>query len=741
MLGDRTLTMREGDLEVAESLSLQPSRPPAQVMGYTPERLLGNGAYGEVWVAVDQNTGRRVAIKFYAHRGGLDWSLLSREVEKLSFLFNDRYVVQLLEVGWQSDPPYYVMEYLERGSLESHLARNDLSVPEALAIFKEIAQGLANSHGKGVLHCDLKPANVLLDDDGRPRLADFGQSRLVKEQSPSLGTLFYMAPEQADLDATPDARWDVYALGAILYRMLTGVVPYQSEALVETIHSSRELGEQLRKYREHLRGSARPREHRKVPGVDRWLADIVERCLAIHPKHRFANPQMVLDALNNRDAARARQPLLLLGGVGPVLLLVVVALFAWSGFHTTITTTTEALADRTNMGNHFAARFVSETVARQIDRRWTILEKEATDGFLREQMVAPESPMRRAAIQKWLNERRREYQDVAEATSWFVTDATGQQLARSPISGDTEGQNFAWRDYFHGQGKDLPRDTRGLSPISDAHLSLVFESTTTHTRMVAFSVPIWNSRVGTPNRTIVGVLAMTVEVGKFGEIEDESDDRQDHSPGGDKHAVLIDTRADESGNRGLILQHPALRRFQIEHPGKPLPNHRYSEAVIAKLRGSPHINPKSSVALRKVLIDNLEDPVGGEYAGGWLGAFEPVIVDGRPEPIADTGWLVVVQERVEAAGRPVIELEKRLATRGVLALVLVLAVISLLWTLVIVAVNGTSRSSLASKWRRRAGLASDLGRHSAASSGSVGSAPHLPSTVHHPIAEKRDFHG
>ena len=73
-------------------------------------------------MAVERNTGRRVAIKFYAHRGGLDWSLLSREVEKLAFLFADRYVVQLLGVGWDADPPYYIMEYLEQGSLADRIA-------------------------------------------------------------------------------------------------------------------------------------------------------------------------------------------------------------------------------------------------------------------------------------------------------------------------------------------------------------------------------------------------------------------------------------------------------------------------------------------------------------------------------------------------------------------------------------------------------------------------------------------
>ena len=78
----------------AQALSLKRLRPPTHVPGYEPRRFLGAGAYGEVWVAVDCNTGRQVAIKFYEHRGGLDWSLLSREVEKLAFLSADRYVVQ-----------------------------------------------------------------------------------------------------------------------------------------------------------------------------------------------------------------------------------------------------------------------------------------------------------------------------------------------------------------------------------------------------------------------------------------------------------------------------------------------------------------------------------------------------------------------------------------------------------------------------------------------------------------------
>src|SRR6187455_2533856 len=154
---DYTAQQTPADEQRSKDLSLQRTRPPTEVPGYQTQRFIGSGAYGEVWVGVDRNTGRKVAIKFYLHRRGVDWSLLAREVEKLRFLSADRYVVQLLDVGWNAEPPYYVMEYVEQGSLDDLLRRHGtFSVPEAVELFHEIAVGLAHAHGKGVVHCDLK---------------------------------------------------------------------------------------------------------------------------------------------------------------------------------------------------------------------------------------------------------------------------------------------------------------------------------------------------------------------------------------------------------------------------------------------------------------------------------------------------------------------------------------------------------------------------------------------------------
>src|SRR6516165_10718881 len=415
----------------SEQLSLQPLRPPTQVPGYEPERFLGRGAYGEVWIAVDCNSGRRVAIKFFSHRGRQDWSSLSREVEKLGLFFSDRYVIQLFRVGWDADPPYYVMEYLENGSLDE-LLQGPLPVERAVTLVREIATGLMHAHNRGVLHCDLKPANILLDADHKPRLADFGQARLAHEHSPALGTLFYMAPEQADLKAIPDARWDVYSLGVLLYRMLIGELPYRTDAAVTELERAQGLEQRLETYRRLLRESPPPNAHRHVLDIDRALVQIIDRCLAIEPKHRFANVQAVLSALDARAFQRARRPLVLLGALGPALLLGGMILFAWAMIVMAVNETKEETNDKVQESNHLVARFAANRLAERIKMRWSILEEEAASPRFQELVQAvrtlPPTPEAAPAqptpaqkqLQEWLHQRRRHYNYLHIDDFWLV---------------------------------------------------------------------------------------------------------------------------------------------------------------------------------------------------------------------------------------------------------------------------------------------------------------------------------
>jgi eukaryotic-like serine/threonine-protein kinase len=685
---DPTQTQDSQDRLLSREISLKRGHPPTQVPGYDPERFLGAGAYGEVWVAIERNTGRRVAIKFYSHRGGLDWSLLSREVEKLAFLFADRYVVQLLGVGWEAEPPYYIMEYLELGSLADRLQQGPMPVDKAVELFRDIAIGLVHAHGKGVLHCDLKPANILLDQDNKPRLADFGQSRLSHEQMPALGTMFYMAPEQADLEAMPDARWDVYALGALLYCMLTGHPPHRSGPTVDQFERTPDLKQRLSRYRQMIDQSLPPAEHCNVPGVDSLLAEIVDRCLAADPDQRFPNVQSVLDALNNREIRRARRPIMVLGAIGPALLLAVVAWFAWQGFNAALRESNAALIEQALKSSHFTARYGALAAGNELERRYQLVEHVADKfrGAFKDAMAKPEfknlltqlndpklSDEERETLREKFrdNPDRRELQrffkslipsvdqprEDEEAASWFFCDAQGFSTVRVPQS-RTIGKNYAWRSYFHGGPRDIMDESWRPEPgknLEATTLSAVFRSEATSRWIVAISTPVFDE---SSEKKFLGVVAWTVEVGRL--VESPLRGREQ------LFAVLVDSR-EGSVNPGVILQHPLFDKLLDKKGELPDSFQRYNVPA-DELPNTPQ--------RQKNYRDPLAaDPEGVAYQRRWLAQMESVKVDDK-----DTGLLVIVQTAYEdAIGSTLENLTTGLIRYGLGALVMIALVMMALW--------------------------------------------------------------
>jgi len=691
-------------------------KPPGNPAAYRFVRRIGAGAYGSVWLAEQRNTGKMVAVKFYHLGRGADRALPEREVEKLAALYTERDIVQLIDVDWNADPPYFVMEYLENGSLEDLVREGPLSVPEALRMVRSVAAALVHAHGRGVLHCDLKPANVLLDHDLHPRLADFGQSRLHNETDAALGTFFYMAPEQASLTATPDARWDVYALGALMYCLLTGLPPFRNDSTRTSLLSAENLENRLALYRKLIDESPRPTAHRHVRGMDGSLADIIDRCLAVRPSRRFPNAQAVLTALDERAARRARRPVLILGAVGPMLLMLVMGLFAWRGLNTTVARTTEVLTERMLESDRFASQFVAETAAREVDRRWQIMEQESADPDLRAAILACAGKAFRDPDRQKLQNRLERIKDEnadAEATSWVLNDAEGRQLARAPF-GETVDLNFRFRDYFHGQGRDFAPEAvpADVGPVKDSHRSLVFESRATGNRIVAFSSPVWSAPKGEAGRRVIGVMSMTVELGRFGELRPDENRR--------KHqiAVLVDTRADWTGRKGLILQHPKLAEMLAR--GRRLPEHRLPEERVIELEKLRRAVVEGKAPPEALTRDiDYHDPVEGVDADRSLATLEPVIARGR-----DTGWVVMVQEKYSDAVAPVGDLKGELLTIGLWALGIVAGVLTLLWALVIRAFND---SPAAGSGRHGAGTGDSAGTGSGSARKSV--QPDLPPTI------------
>ncbi|HEY5245287.1 MAG TPA: PASTA domain-containing protein [Acidimicrobiales bacterium] len=204
---------------------------------------LGTGASAHVFLAEDVTLQRRVAVKVLQPGLAHDESFLKRfraEARSVASL-NHPNILRVFDWGEDADGPYLVLEYLHGGSLRDVLDRQfRLSHAQAARIGAEAAQGLAYAHARGLVHRDVKPANMLFDEEGRVRIADFGVARALAEAAwtepagAMVGTARYASPEQAEGHSV-DGRADVYSLGLVLYESLTGEVPFVTDTTVGTL--------------------------------------------------------------------------------------------------------------------------------------------------------------------------------------------------------------------------------------------------------------------------------------------------------------------------------------------------------------------------------------------------------------------------------------------------------------------------------------------------------------------------
>lgn len=281
---------------------------PPQVPGYRVYTRLGEGAMGEVWAA-ESSSGRPVAIKLMRRSVALDRQnrrRFLRESRAVASLDHPG-IVDVIEVGATAeDRPYIVMERLEGETLRDHIARRaPLPWVQARDIVRQLALALGAAHDRGLVHRDVKPANVMLVADGdrvHCTVIDFGLARhlevsrhstLITVTGQLLGTPAYMSPETLG-GAPAGPASDQYALGCIAYEMLAGKRPYPGEGLGEL------LGQHL--------GASLPRP--ELPGVARPLQDqvwaLLRRCLCKRPEHRFAGLPQLVRALD--DVGPQRPP-------------------------------------------------------------------------------------------------------------------------------------------------------------------------------------------------------------------------------------------------------------------------------------------------------------------------------------------------------------------------------------------------------------------------------------------------
>ena len=208
--------------------------PRYQILG-----LLSDGAMGRVYKARQTSLDRIVALKVLNRslaRNPEAHARFLREA-KLTARLSHPNIVQVIDAGIVSGLPYFVMEYVEGESIEDRLARHQtFDEKTAVAIVLEVSEALRHTHRRGLVHRDIKPANVILSDEGYVKLIDLGLARLTSDNAWTsadtglvVGTPDYISPEQARGQTDVDIRSDIYSLGATLYRMVTGRLPYGGE--------------------------------------------------------------------------------------------------------------------------------------------------------------------------------------------------------------------------------------------------------------------------------------------------------------------------------------------------------------------------------------------------------------------------------------------------------------------------------------------------------------------------------
>lgn len=262
---------------------------------YRMGKLLGSGGTARVYLAVDEFSGREVALKIFSGEGAKGREVFQRFVReaKIVAALSHPNVVRVFEFHPQQG--FLVMEYMAGGTLEDRL-QPDLPLRQITPALKAIVEGLDAAHRRGIIHRDIKPANIFYGAAGEVKLGDFGVAHLqdlgATQTGGFIGTLAYMAPEQVT-GAPLSVAADQYALGVTLYRMLTGLLPFDGPDVAA----------------QHLSRAAIPPSERRA-GLPPAVDGVVLRALEKDPAARFPTIRQLLDAFSRIDVDVAPSPAL-----------------------------------------------------------------------------------------------------------------------------------------------------------------------------------------------------------------------------------------------------------------------------------------------------------------------------------------------------------------------------------------------------------------------------------------------
>ena len=619
------------------------------------------GGMGIVGRARDSKLRRDVAVKFMkpSKNSPLHQERFLNEA-KITGRLDHPGVLPVYGFGRTADNlPFYAMRYVIGPTFEEtihayHRERKTqtkreqmLALRKILAHFVSAAQTIAYAHERGVVHCDLKPQNVLLGAFGETYVIDWGLAAVVSPGNFAglverhglcgAGTQGYCHPDQLAGTAPPSRAWDVYSLGAVLYKLLANRVVGESQSPSpesrnpkgETIRRPRAIDKTIPAALESICMRALGNDDAGVYERASEVADDVQRYLAGEPVsgHSETAAEKVLRwQRSHQGAAKIAGALLL----ALVFVLVISSVSLWRF--------AEATEGKTRESMETAVKFAAQTVALEMSNRWQALNLAARDPRLLEALGSLDAGERDATaniLQARLKHHRNSF-DGLKSASWFLCNAQGMQVARSPLSLRSIGKNYAHRDYFHGNGRDFPQ-TKDDDPlpgdppyIEGPHHSVVYQSTSDASLKVAYSVPVFISP-GSDEERFVGVLGMSVQLGGFSILREDLLDNH--------HLILVDLREDwlrGQASKGLILHHPHLGKL-VQNSGQSRERPRLAKELVARLLTLRANEPS-------FYLENFVDPVSASKRGA-LAAFAKVAVRSEGELPRDSGWAVIVREK------------------------------------------------------------------------------------------------
>jgi len=604
-----------------------PFEPGTNVGDYILVRKLGQGGMGVVYLARDR-LGGLLALKFMLRSDsgsdGADLRRFRAGAEAARELDHPN-IVRVLAIGEDDGRHFLAMSFIDGTDLARAMATTPLSARQATSLLAKVARAIHYAHQRGVLHRDLTPANIMLDQHQEPHVTDFGLARRMNRRADSLtttggetgaGNPRYMAPEQVAMNPKNlTVAADIYALGAILFELLTGRVPKEAEGLADVL---RQLGSP---------GPAR-RPRSVVAGIDRHLKSICRKCLEETPDLRYASADMLAqdleDWLSGKPIAPrrsvwwrafswvSRHPGRTLGALAVAALVLV-----WTGIRQ------QAERDEWATNASFASAQAG-TMLYQLreyaDRLTKAAELPAMAQLAAGEPDARQSPPFLTSLSRALD------------VDLFVMGKDGFLRAQAPFptSGGIFSRTFAFRDYFRGA------QTLASTGHHAAYLARTVRSESDGKFKFGMSAPLFD------HGEWVGVLVALKDASSvFGDV-------QLVDPASDTHRItaLLGPR-DRERTDPSDAPPPAGLTFVV-HPDLARPVEYVLGALVPAFPAGfgASAQPGAQFSLRYVRphrVHHYQDPPLG-LGGGRLAAFAPV---------GETGYVVLVQTRASTSASTV----------------------------------------------------------------------------------------